>query len=124
MQVRVRGVVYPTVRACAEALGVSPATVYCAVSRRDTETLGYGRGRIKRNKGGGLPPKPVVVAGRRFKSIADLARFIDREPRYVRASLRKGEKAQMNIVQAVMAAIEAEERMARQARQTEAEDSV
>jgi hypothetical protein len=102
MRVTVRGKTYETVRECADHFGISTATVYCAVSRRDPDSIGLGRGRIKNNPGGGIPKRPVTVAGRRFASIAELARFIDRRPRDVCTSLHAGEIARSRIVTAVM----------------------
>lgn len=104
MPVLVRGTTYPSAKACALALGVSVDTVYDAISRRDPDSIGLGRGnRPPASRKGGLPPKPITVAGRQFKSIADLARAIGRSPREVRASLRRGDEAKARIIRAVMA---------------------
>lgn len=102
MRVIVRGQMFETVRECADHFGVTTDTVYCAISRRDPDSIGRGRGRVKRTHGGGAQKKPMVVAGVRFASMADLARFVGKEPRLVRASLRRGDRAKMRIIQAVM----------------------
>lgn len=115
MRVTVRGQTFDSVSECAEHFGVTTDTVYCAVSRRDPDSIGLGRGKAKRSHGGGLPPKPIIVAGTRFASMADLARFLGRDPRDVRASLRRGEQAKMRIIRAVMARrAEAENKLMRE----------
>ncbi len=117
MPVLVRGTIYPSARACAEALGVSVATVYCAISRRDPDSIGLGRGaRPPGSRKGGRKPKPVTVAGQRFASLADLARAIGRDPRDLRASMRRGEQARQKIVVAVMKLVAARENEAMWAR--------
>lgn len=117
MPVLVRGTTYPSAKSCAAALGVSLATVYCAVSRRDPDSIGLGRGnRPPAARKGGLPRKPVIVAGQRFASVADLARAIGRNPKDVRSSLRRGEAAQRGIVLAVMKLVATRENEAMRAR--------
>lgn len=115
MKVLIRGTEYPSARAAADALGVSVATVYCAIIRRDPDSIGLGRGKNKTRRAGGLPPKPVIVAGRKFASIADLARFLSRDPHDVRQSLKRGRLAHERIVLAVMKQIAKEENAARRA---------
>ena len=115
MSVEIRGVIYPDADAAAAALGVSPDTVYCAIIRGNPDRCGLGPDYQKRATKGGRPPKPVIVAGRRFASMADLARFLGRSPRAVRASLRAGGLARGRIVMAVMKQIAAEENAARRA---------
>lgn len=117
MQVLVRGTTYPSARACAEALGVSVDTVYDAISRRDPDSIGLGRGtRPPGSRKGGVPKKPVTVAGQRFASLADLARAIGRDPRDLRASMRRGAEARQRIVVAVMKLVAARENEAMLAR--------
>lgn len=116
MMIEIRGKVYPDAKAAAKAKKVAVSTVYDAVIRRNPDTIGLGRGaRPKASRKGGKPPKPITVAGRRFASIAALARAIGREPRYVRASLKAGEIARNRIALAVMGLIAAEENAARRA---------
>lgn len=115
MQVQIRGKVYPSAPAAARALKVSVSTVYCAISRGNADRCGLGVDYENRARGGGLPPKPIIVAGRRFASMADLARFLDRDPRAVRTSLRAGAVAKGRIVMAVMQEIARQENMARRA---------
>ena len=115
MTVAIRGVTYPSAQAAATALGVKPSTLSCAISRGDIDRIGLGVDYARRETKGGLPPEPVIVAGRRFASMADLARFLGRDPRNVRVSLRAGGTAQGRIVVAVMKQIAAKENAARRA---------
>lgn len=115
MRVLIRGVEYPDVHAAAAAHNVTVATVYDAIIRRDPDSIGLGRGKVKRNPKGGLPPKPITVAGQKFPSLAALARYIGRPPREVRTSLKRGELAQRRIVLAVMKRIAQQENAARRA---------
>lgn len=115
MPVLIRGVTYPSAREAAEALGVSVDTVYCAIIRGNPDRCGLGVDYQNRRRGGGLPPKPVTVAGRQFASMADLARFLGRDPRAVRISLRAGATARGRIVMAVLKEIARQENEARRA---------
>lgn len=115
MSVEIRGVIYPSAKAAARALGVSTATVYCALCRGDIDRVGLGVDYRKRATKGGRPPKPIIVAGRRFNSQADLARAIGRSPRALRVSLQAGGTAKERIALAVMKLIAQEENAARRA---------
>ena len=115
MPVLIRGVEYPDAHAAAAALGVSPDTVYCAIIRGNPDRCGLGPDYKARRRAGGLPPKPVTIAGRKFASMAELARFLGRDPRAVRISLRAGGIAKGRIVMAVLKQIAAEENAARRA---------
>lgn len=116
MPVKVRGVTYPSAKACAKALGVTQQAVWSALSRGSIERLGLGVDYAKRNSPGGKP-KPVVVAGQSFRSIADLARFIGRPPGTVRDSLKSGDDAKGRIVRAVLAKVAAQEAKVRKVRE-------
>lgn len=102
MTVLVRGVLYPSARAAAEALGVTKGTIYSALSRGTIDTVGLGTGSIPTSHVKTIPPRSVTVAGKRFPSIAALARYIGRDPRNVRKSLLRGEKARAGLAVAVM----------------------
>ena len=102
MRVSIRGKTYPDVKAAAADLGVATATVYCGIIRGNVDRIGLGVDYEARNHGGGRPPKPVTIGGQRFASMADLARAIGRDPRNVRASLRRGAESQRRIALAVM----------------------
>lgn len=91
MRVEARGKVYDSVPDCSRALGVSKATVYCAVSRRTTATLGLGKG--NRSSGHrGLPPKPVKIGPVEFPSMATASRALGFERRYVQQVLTIGKE--------------------------------
>lgn len=102
MRVFIRGKTYPDVKAAAADLGVATATVYCGIIRGNVDRIGLGVDYDARNHRGGRPPKPVTIGGQRFASMADLARAIGRDPRNVRASLRRGAESQRRIALAVM----------------------
>jgi hypothetical protein len=105
MRVKIRGLIYESVRAAASANNVSADTVYDAVSRRDPDSVGVGRGKYDRcgMPKGGMPPTSVTIGGKKFPSMAALARYIGREPRNVRTALRSGgQLAQGRIVLAIM----------------------
>lgn len=118
MRVEVRGVIYPSVKACAEALGVSAITVRWAVNQSKTATLGLGY-KCKETNPQLYTAKPVVVAGQCFASMADLALAIGRNPRNVRASIRLGGIAHERIVCAVMYMVADREKVARKLREKE-----
>lgn len=90
MRVEVRGKIYESVPACAKALGVSKATVYCAVSRRTTDTLGLGQGNRTKQRGG-RPPKPVQIGPVRFSSMAEASLALGFARGYVRQVLSRGQ---------------------------------
>lgn len=112
MRVCIRGKTYPDVKAAAADLGVATATVYCGIIRGNVDRIGLGPDYEARNHSGGRPPKPVIIGGQRFASMADLAKAIGREPRNVRASLRRGPEAHRRLAIAVMRAAAARENAA------------
>ena len=125
MQVTIRGVTYRSAAEAAEALGVATATVYCALTRGDIDRVGIGVDYEARKTKGGLPPKPVTVAGRRFASMADLARFVGMTPRAVRNVFSRGkDKARDDLVAKVLRIIAQEEKAARKARSDNQERTV
>lgn len=102
MRVDVRGKIYDSVPDCAKALGVAPATVYCAISRRTADTLGQGQGnRTKRR--GGRPPKPIRIGSVEFRSMAEASVALGFGRRYVQQVLAKGKaEARANLLRAAM----------------------
>ena len=64
--VKIRGVVYPTQRAAAKALGVSPQTVHHALERGTEDNIGLGR---QNNNA-----RPVTIDGVTYRSRAEAAR--------------------------------------------------
>lgn len=64
--VRIRGVVYPSQRAAAKALGVTPSAVYNALERGAEDNIGLGR---QNNNA-----KPVTIDGVTYRSRAEATR--------------------------------------------------
>ncbi|MDK3016529.1 hypothetical protein [Pseudodonghicola flavimaris] len=92
MRVEVRGKIYDSVPECAKALGVAPATVYCAVTRRTTDTLGLGKGN-RTSRRGGRPPKRVKIGEVEFPSMAAASRALGFNQRHVQHVLSRGKAA-------------------------------
>jgi len=102
VRVKVRGETYKDVATAATALGVTEATIYCAVSRRDTETIGLGQGN-RVNHRGGIPPKPITLGRITFPSMSAASRALGKSPRYVQQVLTKGKaRARQNLIKEVM----------------------
>lgn len=118
MPVRIRGVEYPTARHAAAALGVSQQAIWSGLARGSIDRVGLGVDYKARRTLGGKP-KAVVVAGKPFKSMAELARFIGRRPCNVRVSLQSGEEARGRIIRAVLARVAEAENKARAERLAE-----
>lgn len=99
MTITIRGVTYPDVEAAAAALKVKPMTIYAAVVKGTTETVGSGRGRPRN----GLKPKSITFAGQRFEGgVPELARAVGRPREAVRDSLGRGEMARQRLLRALM----------------------
>jgi len=87
MKIYVRGTVYANVRECAKALGVSPSTVYVAVSLGREETLGLGRGM---HNGHMCPTgKGLTVAGKFYPSMRFLSLELGHNSHYVTKTIRR-----------------------------------
>lgn len=100
MTITIRGITYPDVEAAAAALKVKPMTIYAAVTKGVTETVGSGRGRPKN----GRKPKPITFAGQRFEGgVPELARVVGRPREGVRDSLQGGDVARQRLLLALMA---------------------
>lgn len=79
MFVEIRGVIYPSGRAAARALGVCPRTLYTALDQGRTATVGlYG----KAGK-----PIPVTIQGKNYPSIAAAGRALGMNPDRLRRKL-------------------------------------
>ena len=114
MTVQIRGKIYPNAAAAAKALKVAESTVFCAIMRGNPDRIGLGPDyKARKSKGG--TPREITVAGRKFVSIAALARTIGRPPKAVRNSLNAGEDAKQNIIAAVMKLIAQQENAAMRA---------
>ena len=102
MRVEVRGVVYESVAKCAKALGVSMSTVYCALSRRTTDTIGQGKGNRTARRGG-RKPIPVRIGMVTFPSMAEASRQLGMNRRYVQQVLTKGsDRSRQDLIRKVM----------------------
>lgn len=123
MRVTIRGVTYESVPAAAEALGITPDTIHSAIYRNRLDTCGLGSGyRPPGVRFGGRPPTPIKIGPHFFSSIAELARFINRNPRDVRQSLQRGNLARGRIALAVIHAAARLEATARKLRNQEEDD--
>lgn len=87
MQVEVRGVVYPTVRAAAEAFGIGTNTIYQLLEKGRADMIGMGRARPNN---GGYRCKPFTIAGVTYRSQQDASVAIGRNKDYVSWAIRKG----------------------------------
>lgn len=88
--VRVRGVVYPSARDAAEALGVHVTTVRKLVSRGRADMIGTGKGALMpgaiRNGS-----KPFSVGALTWPSVSEAARALGyRRPEHFRKLIREG----------------------------------
>jgi DNA-binding FadR family transcriptional regulator len=80
MIVQVRGVLYPSVAATAEALGVSRDAVYSALNRGNMERLGLGT----------TQKHEVVVEGITFPSMSFASEALGFSRSYLRTALLSG----------------------------------
>ncbi|CAB5220310.1 hypothetical protein UFOVP233_44 [uncultured Caudovirales phage] len=88
MIVLVRGVTYPSVRACAEALGVTIFAVYSALERGALDTLGLGKTKAQ----------PVEVEGLHFRSLSAASVTLGLNRSYLRFALASGSPVSMDRV--------------------------
>lgn len=101
MRVTIRGVTYPTVRAAADAFGVSSSYVYKAVTegRQDSIGIGIGNWRKPRNRFDG---NRVVLFGVGFPSMTAASLALGFKDHYVRGVLvRQSPKSMTRIREAV-----------------------
>ena len=80
MLVDVRGVIYPSVKAASEALGVSIEAVYSALSRGSMDKLGLGNTR----------KKAVEIEGLHFSSMCEARLALGFSRSYLRTALTSG----------------------------------
>ena len=80
MLVDVRGVIYPSTRAAARALGVSIDAVYSALARGSMDKLGLGT----------TQRKPVEIEGIPFRSMCAASRALGFSRSYLRTALTSG----------------------------------
>ena len=79
MQVKVRGYIYPNVRAAAEALGVTVNAVYSALNRGNIDKLGLGKSK----------KEPIYLFGVSFPSMAAAALALNFKRTYISTVLRR-----------------------------------
>lgn len=75
--ITVRGVTYSSYGEAAEDIGVSRATLQCAVSRGTVEKCGLGKGQAK----------PITVRGVEYPSYAEAGRALGVSPNAVKESV-------------------------------------
>jgi len=80
MQVKVRGWIYPSVRAAAETLGVTINAVYSALNRGNIDKLGLGKAR----------KKPIDLYGVLFPSMTAAALALNFKRTYLSTVMRRG----------------------------------
>ena len=80
MLVDVRGVIYPSVKATSEALGITRDAVYSALSRGKMDGLGLGYSRRK----------AIEIEGLSFASISAGSRALGFSRSYLRTALTSG----------------------------------
>jgi DNA-binding transcriptional regulator YhcF (GntR family) len=94
--VRIRGELYPSVNAAAEALGVSPVTVRNAIRRGREDFIGIGQSRKHSTASVGRVPgnaRAVQIGAQKFPSIKHVARFAGIGYTTVRDHLKAGNVA-------------------------------
>jgi len=102
MTVSIRGTTYPNARAAAKAVGVSVATVYSAVIRGTTDTVGLGHHGPNRGRGG-VQAKPFIIGPLSFSSRREASRALGMSEPYLSAVLRRGKtRSRANLIARVM----------------------
>lgn len=87
MLVRIRGVVYSSVREAAEAFGVTRGRIYNAVRVGKEDTIGLGIGlRTDNNRFVG---NRVTIFGVEFSSMKEASEELGFRPNYIRTALRR-----------------------------------
>ena len=94
MLIRIRGVTYPSVKAAAEALGVTVYAIYSALTRGNIDTVGLGTSR----------PQPVTLDGITFPSIRAASLALGFTRTYLGKVLSKGRNKSYAKVMAALAA--------------------
>lgn len=103
MSIEIRGVVYPSAKHAAKALGVRPITVYAALNRGRLDTVGIGQGKGSKRPLSGRKPKPLKIGNVEFESQIEADRQLGYSAGAVSNILRKGGKqAKEGLVRRVM----------------------
>lgn len=98
--IRVRGVTYENADIAARMLGVTPQTIYSALSRGTLDTVAM---HIRTHHRGGKPPEKVTVGPVTFESQTQASRSLGMSRRYVAQALTGGPMAQAKLLKRVMA---------------------
>lgn len=89
MRVEVRGKVYESVPEAAKKLKVAKDTIYSALKRDRMDTVGLRQHGPICPKGG-RPKVKITIGGCSWPSMADCARDLGVDPRYVRTVMHRG----------------------------------
>lgn len=112
MSVLIRGKLYPNVTAAAKALKVSRSTIYSAIARDTTDTVGLGC--VGTRNTGGIPAKSVRIGSLEFPSQRAAARALGKSRSYVHIVLaRGGKRARANLLARAMRWKAQEDQLAR-----------
>ena len=106
--IRIRGVDYPSIKAAAEALGLSHTTISSHLARGTLENAGKGRGYGASHRTANGLSKPISLGGMDFPSYSALSRYLGKSQNYVATAMRNGEF--YRIVKAFKAAVERDRR--------------
>lgn len=94
MKVLIRGKLYPSAKAAAEALGVTTSAVHSALSRGNIDTVGSGRSQ----------PQPVELDGVTFPSIRSASLALGFKRTYLTNALNSSNDRVKNKIAAALAA--------------------
>ena len=97
MLIKIRGVVYPSVKAAAEAHSLTVQGIYSGLTRGDMDTVGTGKNR----------PKPITLNGIRFPSISVASKALGFQRKYLGNVLKNGsEVSHKRVADAIAAYME------------------
>lgn len=85
-QITIRGTVYPSQKAAADALGVKPATISAAAQAGTLDFVGLGPARGERKASASR--RPVTIGGATYASRAEAAKALGIAPGAIGAALR------------------------------------
>lgn len=87
MSVKIRGVVYPTVRDAARAFKVSETNVRVLLHRGRIDQVGMGK--FRKTPGPQIPPKPIRVNGCEFSSMQSLSLYLGKSKQWVSNTIKR-----------------------------------
>lgn len=94
MTVLIRGILYPSVKAAAHALGVTINAIYSALARGNIDTVGTGKSQ----------PQPVDLDGITFSSIRSASLALGFKRTYLTKALTSSNDRVRNKIAAALAA--------------------